>query len=47
MEEVEIWKPIEGFSRYEISTIGVVREVKSLREIPQLKKPIKHGKMLR
>lgn len=31
----EEWKEVEGFSRYEISTGGIVREVKSLREIPQ------------
>lgn len=31
----EEWKEIEGFSRYEISTSGVVRDIKSLREIPQ------------
>lgn len=32
---IKEWKEVEGFSRYEISTSGVVREVKSLREMPQ------------
>jgi hypothetical protein len=29
MENVEIWKPIEGFKNYEVSSFGRVRSVKS------------------
>lgn len=31
----EEWKEIEGFSRYEVSTSGVVREIETGKEIPQ------------
>lgn len=32
---MEEWKIVEGFSRYEVSNTGIIREVESLREIPQ------------
>lgn len=32
---IEEWKEIEGFSKYEVSNTGKIREKESLREIPQ------------
>lgn len=31
----EDWKVVEGFSRYEVSDTGTVRDIETLREIPQ------------
>ena len=32
---MEEWKEVQGFSKYEVSNTGKIREKESLREIPQ------------